>query len=94
MMDMRTSKYSEEQIIGFFKASPSWFANQGNPKHGFSDASFYKWRSWFGGMDATEAKRQRELELRTASSNGCWLRRTWTFMPLKASLAQNFSFKR
>ena len=54
---MRTSKYSEEQIIGFFKASPSWFANQGNPKHGFSDASFYKWRSWFGGMDATEAKR-------------------------------------
>ena len=26
-------------------------------KHGFSDASFYKWRSKYGGMDATEAKR-------------------------------------
>ena len=32
-------------------------------KHGFSDASFYKWRSKYAGMDATETKRQRELEL-------------------------------
>ena len=32
-------------------------------KHGFSDASFYKWRSKSGGMDASEAKRLRELEL-------------------------------
>ena len=32
-------------------------------KHGFSDASFYKWRSKFGGMYATGAKQLRELEL-------------------------------
>ena len=32
-------------------------------KCGFSDASFYKWRSKYGGMDASEAKRLRELEL-------------------------------
>ena len=32
-------------------------------KHGFSDASFYKWRSKYGGMNATEAKRLRGLEL-------------------------------
>ena len=32
-------------------------------KHGFSDASFYKWRSKYGGMDASEAKRLLELEL-------------------------------
>ena len=32
-------------------------------KHGFSDASFCKWRSKYGGMDATEAKWLRELEL-------------------------------
>ena len=31
---------------------------------------------------------------RTANSSACWLRRTWTFMPLKASLAQNWPFKR
>ena len=32
-------------------------------KHGFSGASFYKWRSKYGGMDASEAKRPLELEL-------------------------------
>jgi putative transposase len=32
-------------------------------KHGFSDASFYKWRAKFGGMDAGEAKRLKALEL-------------------------------
>ena len=32
-------------------------------KHGFSDASFHKWRSKYGAMDASEAKRLRELEL-------------------------------
>jgi putative transposase len=31
-------------------------------KGGFSDATFYKWRSKFGGMQASEAKRLRELE--------------------------------
>lgn len=31
--------------------------------NGFSDASFYKWRSKYAGMDASEAKRLRELEL-------------------------------
>ena len=32
-------------------------------KHGFSDASFYKWRAKFGGMEADEAKRLKALEL-------------------------------
>ncbi len=32
-------------------------------KHGFSDALFYKWRSKYGGMDASEAKRLGQLEL-------------------------------
>ena len=32
-------------------------------KYGFNDASFYKWHSKYGGMDASETKRLRELEL-------------------------------
>jgi putative transposase len=31
-------------------------------KHGFSNASFYKWRAKFGGMDVPDAKKLRELE--------------------------------
>jgi putative transposase len=67
MADMRTSKYSEEQVIGFLKQ-----AEAGVPikdlcrREGFSEATFYKWRSKFGGMEASDAKRLRELESENA----------------------------
>ena len=60
---MKTSRYSEEQIIGFLKQ-----AEAGMPikelcrKGGFSDATFYKWRAKFGGMEVSDAKRLKELE--------------------------------
>jgi putative transposase len=63
MTDMKKSRYSEEQIIGFLKQ-----AEAGIPvkelcrKGGFSDATFYKWRAKFGGMDVSDAKRLKELE--------------------------------
>ena len=56
-------RFTEAQIIGFLKE-----AEQGIPvkelcrKHGFSDASFYLWRSKFGGMDVSDAKRLKALE--------------------------------
>ena len=31
-------------------------------KHGFSDASYYLWRSKYGGMDVSDAKRLKSLE--------------------------------
>ena len=60
---MRKSRYTEEQIIGFLKQAESGMpiAELGR-KHGFSDASFYKWRAKFGGMEADEAKRLKALE--------------------------------
>lgn len=60
---MKKSRYSEEQIIGYLKQ-----AEAGMPikelcrQGGFSDATFYKWRSKFGGMDVSDAQRLRELE--------------------------------
>ena len=61
---MRTSKYSEEQIIGFLRQAEAGMpVKEIGRKHGFSDASFYKWHSKYGGMDASEAKRLHELEL-------------------------------
>lgn len=60
-------RYSEEQIIGFLKEAES-----GVPikelcrRHGFSEASYYLWRSKFGGMDVSDAKRLKALEAENA----------------------------
>jgi putative transposase len=60
---MRKSKYSEAQIIGFLKQVEAGMALKDLcRKHGFSDASFYKWRAKFGGMNVSEARRLKELE--------------------------------
>lgn len=64
---MRKSKYTEEQIIGFLRQVEAGIpVKELCRKHGFSDASFYKWRAKFGGMDVSEARRLKELE----SENG------------------------
>ena len=60
---MRQSKYSDSQIMAILKQSES-----GVPtpelcrEHGMSSATFYKWRSKFGGMDASMMKQLKELE--------------------------------
>jgi putative transposase len=60
-------RFSEEQIIGFLRE-----ADKGVPvkelcrKHGFSEASYYLWRSKFGGMDVSDAKRLKALEVENA----------------------------
>ncbi len=60
-------RYKEEQIIKFLKE-----AEAGVPvkdlcrRHGFSEASFYLWRSKFGGMDVPDAKRLKSLEAENA----------------------------
>ena len=59
--------FSEEQIIGFLRE-----AEAGLPvaelcrRHGFSDASFYLWRNKYGGMNVSDAKKHKELEVENA----------------------------
>jgi putative transposase len=60
-------RFTEEQIIGFLRE-----ADKGLPvkelcrKHGFSEASYYLWRSKFGGMDISDARRLKALESENA----------------------------
>jgi len=64
---MRKSRYSDSQIMAILKQ-----AEAGTPvpalcrEHGMSSALFYKWRSKFGGMDASMIKRLKELEAENA----------------------------
>jgi putative transposase len=60
-------RFSEEQIIGFLREADRGMAvKELCRKHGFSEASYYLWRSKFGGMDVSDAKRLRTLEAENA----------------------------
>ncbi len=60
---MKRSRFTEERIIGILKEHEA-----GVPvadlcrKHGVSNASIYKWKAKYGGMDVSEAKRLKALE--------------------------------
>ena len=60
---MKRSRFSKEQIIGILKEHEAGVSvAELCRKHGVSDASIYKWKAKFGGMDVSEAKRLKGLE--------------------------------
>jgi len=60
-------RYTEAQIIGYLKEAESGVpVKELCRKHGFSDGSFYTWRSKYGGMEVSEVKRMKELEQENA----------------------------
>lgn len=60
---MKRSRFSEEQIICILKeAEAGMKVADLCRKHGISDVTFYKWRSKYGGLEISEARRLRQLE--------------------------------
>jgi putative transposase len=60
---VKNSRFSEEQIIEILKQGEAGAkTNDLCRQHGISAATFYAWRSKFGGMDVSEAKRLKQLE--------------------------------
>jgi len=60
---MKTSRYSESQIMNILKQVEAGVAvSELCREHGMSSASFYKWRSKYGGMGASMMARMKELE--------------------------------
>ena len=64
---MKRSRFTEEQIIGILREHQAGAKTADLcRKHGISDATFYKWRSRFGGMEVSDARRLKTLEAENA----------------------------
>ena len=60
---MKRGRFSEEQIVGVLKeAEAGAKVSELCRRHGISDATFYTWRSKYGGLEVSELRRLRQLE--------------------------------
>ena len=88
---MKRSRVSEEQIIGILKEHQAGLsAAELCRKHGVSEATFYKWRSRFGGMEVSEAKRLRSLEEENAKLKKLLAESMLDVSTLREMLGKNF----
>jgi len=87
---MKHSRYSESQIMAILKQAESGVpVSELCREHGMSSASFYKWRSKFGGMDASMISRMKELEAENRR-----LKRMYAEERLKAEIIQEAMAKK
>ena len=88
---MKKSRFSQEQIIGVLKEHHAGLsAAELCRKHGVSDATFYKWRAKYGGMDVSDARKLKALEEENAKLKRLLAEQVMDVSTLKEMLAKNF----
>ncbi len=88
---MKRSRFTEEQIIGVLKEHQAGLsASELCRKHGISDATFYNWRSKYGGMEVSEAKRLKQLEDENAKLKRLLAEQMMDVATLREMLGKNF----
>ena len=87
---MKKSRYTEEQIIGILKQHQAGLgAKELCRKYGISDATFYIWRSRYGGLEVSELRRLRQLEEENRRLKGIVADQALDLRALKDVLAKN-----
>jgi len=88
---MRKSRFSEEQIIGILAEQESGAKTADVcRRHGVSEATFYKWKSKFGGMSVSEAKRLKGLEQENSELKKMVAELSLDNRALKAALSKEY----
>ena len=88
---MKRSRFTQEQIIGILKEHQAGLsATELCRKHGISDATFYNWRSKYGGMEVSEAKRLKQLEDENAKLKRLLAESVMDVSTLREMLGKNF----
>ena len=88
---MKHTRFAEEQIISILKQAEAGVRVVDLCRqHGFSDATFYKWRSKFGGMNVSDAKRLKQLEEENARLKKLVGEQALDISVLKDVLSKNF----
>ncbi len=88
---MKRSRFTQEQIIGVLREHQAGAAAADLcRKHGISDATFYKWRSKYGGMEVSDAKRLRGLEEENARLKKLLAESMLDVSTLREMLAKNW----
>jgi putative transposase len=88
---MRKSRFTDEQIIGILKEHHAGVsAVDLCRKYGISDATFYKWRAKYGGMDVSDAKKLKALEDENSKLKRLLAESVMDNATLKEMLTKNF----
>ena len=88
---MKRKRFTEAQIIDVLKESEAGAKTDDIcRRHGISSATFYSWRKKYGGMDASEAKRLRELEIENAKLKRIVADQMLDMSSMKELLAKNW----
>ena len=88
---MKKSKFNESQIVAILKEGEAGLpVAQILRKHGISHATFYKWKSKYGGMEASDAKRLKALEAENQKLKKLLAEQGMDNATLKELLAKNF----
>jgi putative transposase len=88
---MKRSRFTDDQIIGILREHEAGIsAADLCRKHGISDATFYKWRAKYGGMDVSDAKRLRALQEENAKLKKLLAESMLDVATLRELLGKNF----